>query len=329
MLGIGPWPEQPSDLGRGLPATPTIIAEQFALTAYDAHSPALTQDCRALDDEQEDCIPGVPVSTAIIERRPALRLANDGVLAAATRDIAGEVPVSFTYNGLAHAVMMATPADLEDFAVGFTLTQEIVQRAGDIGEIELRALPIGFLVRMTIPGDRFKALTERRRNLVGQTGCGLCGVVELTQAVHALRQIEEAPHMSRDGLFRALHESRSLQKLNAATGAMHAAFFVTPDGAPLLMREDVGRHNALDKLIGALAREGRDASGGYILLTSRCSYELVEKAVIARAPALVTISAPTTLAIARAEATHLTLIALARHDSVLVFNDPFGVFAGN
>lgn len=281
-----------------------------------------------MQDEQDDDLPGERVSIAIFEERPALRIASAECPASITRSIAGEVPVSFTYNGLAHAVMMATPSDLEDFAVGFSLTQEIVERAGDIGEIEVRELPIGFLVRMTIPAERFRALTERRRNLVGQTGCGLCGVVELTQAVHPLPPISRAPQVSRDGLFRALARSRGLQKLNEATGAMHAAFFVTPGGEPVLMREDVGRHNALDKLIGALAREGRDASGGYLLLTSRCSYELVEKAVIARAPALVTISAPTTLAIARAEAARLTLIALARPDSVLLFNDPFGVFAG-
>ena len=144
--------------------------------------------------------------------------------------------------------------------------------------------------------------------------------------MRSIRSIRR-PDISRTAIFRALGASRDLQALNKATGAMHAAFFVSPEGEPLLVREDVGRHNALDKLIGRMARDGTDAGEGFFLLTSRCSYELVEKAVIARAPALVTISAPTSLAVARAEAARLTLISLARPDSALVFNDPFGVFA--
>lgn len=281
------------------------------------------------DDNDNECIPGERVSTAIIEHRAALCVPYDRGAADTARAIVGEVPVSFTYNGLAYAVMMATPTDLEDFAIGFTIAREIVERAGDIGEIQVCELPSGFLVSLTVPAERFRVLTERRRNLVGQTGGGLCGVVELAQAVRPLPQIKEAPRITREGLFRALGQSGGLQKINEATGATHAALFVSPEGQPLMMREDVGRHNALDKLIGALAREGRDASSGFLLLTSRCSHELVEKAVIARAPALVTISAPTSLAIARAEAARQTLVALARPDSVLVFNDPFGVFAGD
>lgn len=284
---------------------------------------------RIVQDEADNDIPGERVSTAIMERHAAQRVPSDTGLAAVavSRDVAGEVPVSLSYNGLAHAVMMATPADLEDFATGFTLAQEIVAAPGEIADIEASELPIGFLVRMTIPPERFKALAGRRRNLVGQTGCGLCGVIELTQAVHPLTAIERAPHISREAIFRALAASRGMQPLNKATGAMHAAFFVSPEGVPLLVREDVGRHNALDKLIGGMARAGTDGGAGFFLLTSRCSYELVEKAVIARAPALVTISAPTSLAIARAEAARLTLVSLARADSMLVFNDPFGVFA--
>jgi FdhD protein len=283
-------------------------------------------------DEIEDELSGEPVSTAIVERREPLRIANPesgGQDAAAARDVAGEVPVSLSYNGLAHAVMMATPTELEDFAYGFTITQEIVQRAEEIESVEVLKLPIGFLAQVTIPPERFQHLTGRRRNLVGQTGCGLCGLVELEQAVHGLQPIAAAPDISRASIFRALAASRDLQALNRSTGAMHAAFFVSPQGEPLLAREDVGRHNALDKLIGCMARDGKSAAEGFFLLTSRCSYELVEKAVIARAPALVTISAPTSLAIARAEAAKLTLVSLARPDSALVFNDPFGVFAAD
>ena len=271
---------------------------------------------------------GEPVSTATVEHRIPLRIASDGAPDRATeRDIAGEVPFSLAFNGLAHAVMMVTPTELEDFVYGFSITQEIVGQAEEIEGIEIVKLPVGYLAQVTIPQERFQTVNERRRNLVGQTGCGICGLVELDQAVHALKAIEEAPRISRPAVFRALSASRDMQELNRATGAMHAAFFVSPEGEPLLVREDVGRHNALDKLIGRMAREKIDAREGFLLLTSRCSYELVEKAVIARAPALVTISAPTSLAIARAEAARLTLISLARPDSALVFNDPFGVFA--
>jgi FdhD protein len=271
---------------------------------------------------------GEPVSTATIEHRMPLRIASDDAPdRAMERDIAGEVPFSLAFNGLAHAVMMVTPTELEDFVYGFSLTQEIVGRADEIEGIEIVKLPVGYLAQVTIPQERFQTVTERRRNLVGQTGCGICGLVELDQAVHALKAIDEAPRISRPAVFRALSASRDMQELNRATGAMHAAFFVSPEGEPLLVREDVGRHNALDKLIGRMAREKIDAREGFLLLTSRCSYELVEKAVIARAPALVTISAPTSLAVARAEAARLTLISLARPDSALVFNDPFGVFA--
>lgn len=276
-------------------------------------------------------IDGIPVSTEMLETAQAVRIFNDGPTnldnAPAQREIAGEVPISLSYNGLAHAVMMITPTEIEDFAYGFTITQEIVETAKQIESMELRELPTGFLAQMTIPGDRFQLLAGRRRNLVGQTGCGLCGIVELGQAVHSLLPIDRRPKISREAVFRALSSSRELQKLNQATGAMHAAFFMSPEGEPILTREDVGRHNALDKLIGHMALGGMDAGEGFFLLTSRCSYELVEKAVIARAPALVTISAPTSLAIARAKAARLTLISLARNDNALVFNDPYGVFS--
>jgi FdhD protein len=279
-------------------------------------------------EDLDGALSGEPVSTATVEQRSPLRIASESETAdrGTGRDIAGEVPFSLAFNGLAHAVMMVTPTDLEDFVYGFALTQEIVHEAKEIETIEILKLPVGFLAQVTIPTERFKVLTERRRNLVGQTGCGICGLVELDQAVHALQPIEKAPQISRPAIFSALAASRDLQTLNKATGAMHAAFFVSPEGEPLLVREDVGRHNALDKLIGRMARDGTDAREGFFLLTSRCSYELVEKAVIARAPALVTISAPTSLAVARAEAARLTLISLARPDSALVFNDPFGVF---
>jgi len=284
-----------------------------------------------LAEDLDGELSGEPVSTAIIERRQPLRIMSEGGVAVdrvMQRDIAGEVPISLAFNGLAHVVMMITPTQMEDFVYGFAITQEIIRDPGEIQSVELIRLPIGYLAQIVIPQERFAVLSTRRRNLVGQTGCGLCGLVELDQAVHALKPIEAAPRLSRPAIFKALAASRDMQTLNTSTGAMHAAFFVSREGEPLICREDVGRHNALDKLIGAMARAGQDAREGFFLMTSRCSYELVEKAVIARAPALVTISAPTSLAVARAEAARLTLVSLARPDSALVFHDPFGVFAG-
>lgn len=279
-------------------------------------------------EELDGALSGEPVSTAIVEPMTPLRIGGGAGEADSPqpRDIAGEVPFSLAFNGLAHAVMMVTPADLEDFVHGFAITQEIVASAAEIESIEILKLPVGYLAQVAIPPARFSAMSNRRRNIVGQTGCGICGLVELDQAVHALAPIASAPRLDRPAIFRALGLSRDMQALNKATGAMHAAFFVSADGVPLIAREDVGRHNALDKLIGHMAREDIDARAGFFLMTSRCSYELVEKAVIARAPALVTISAPTSLAVARAQAAKLTLVALARPDSALVFNDPFGVF---
>src|SRR5262245_23713696 len=147
---------------------------------------------------------GEPVSTAIVEARKPLRIAGDGAASRQTdRDIAGEVPFSLAFNGLAHAVMMVTPTELEDFVYGFALTQEIVERAEEIEAIDIIKLPVGYLAQVTIPKDRFQGVTERRRNLVGQTGCGICGLVELDQAVHALAPIEKAPNISRPAIFKA------------------------------------------------------------------------------------------------------------------------------
>jgi FdhD protein len=244
-----------------------------------------------------------------------------------TRSVATEVPVSITVNGVGHAVMMASPHDLEDFAHGFALTDGIVQRADDVLSVEAHPVPTGILLKLEVTPARFAPFAERVRSVAGASGCGLCGVVNLEQAIRPLPMLSVQPVVQSAGLFRALEALGQYQPLNRETGAVHAAAFCNPAGDILAVREDIGRHNAFDKLIGHLLRERRDPASGFALLTSRCSYELVEKAVLAGLPLLATISAPTTLAIERARDSRLTLFSLARADSMLVAHDPFGQFS--
>lgn len=255
-----------------------------------------------------------------------VRVFADGRAEQALRPLAAEVPVSLTYNGIAHVVMMATPRDITDFAVGFSLAEGIVGAASEIAGVEVREVPPGLLVRVDIPASRAEKLIDMRRGLVGQTGCGICGVTELEHAIRALRPVGPPPVFTHAAVFRALAALPEHQSLNRETGAVHAAAFADAQGNILLAREDVGRHNALDKLVGALAGAGRNPASGFALVTSRCSFELVQKCASAGIPALAAISAPTDLAVDLARRAGLTLIALARRDSMLVFNDPSGLF---
>jgi len=261
-----------------------------------------------------------------VRRYAPIRIARDG-LAPGERNVAAEVPVSITYNGLAHAVMMVTPQDLEDFVVGFSLSEAIIERANEIESMDIREIDGGgYLAVLRVPQERFKNVALGRRNIVGQSGCGICGIIELENLVRPARPLGAPPKVSSDTLFKCLDELRGFQPINAATGAVHAAAFVK-DGEIIACREDVGRHNALDKLIGHLARSGQNAAAGLVLLSSRCSFELVQKTALAGAPMLVTVSAPTTFAVDLAQKLGLTLIALARSDSMLCFNDPHSFFA--
>ncbi len=244
------------------------------------------------------------------------------------REIAAEVPVSLTFNGVAHVVMMMSPQDFEDFALGFALTEQIIESPEELESIEIRKLDQGFVIQAIIPQARFSHLIEGRRNMVGQTGCGVCGVVELEHAIRDLPKVDAKPEASREAIFKALEDLTALQVLNAKTGAVHGAALVSPAGDILALREDVGRHNAFDKLIGHSMRTGLAHSEGFVLLTSRCSHELVQKAIVFGVPMLVTVSAPTTLAIELAKQSGLTLVALARSDSLLCFNDPCWVLSG-
>lgn len=254
---------------------------------------------------------------------PALRLSREG-RDAGSRTLANEVPAALEYDGNPYAVMMVTPADLEDFAVGFSLTERLVAKASDIARIDIRSATRGIAIDIRLEKPASARLMGRQRALVGQSGCGICGIQTLDEALPQLPPLERAPRVTSAVLFAVLERLTSHQPLNEATGAVHAAAFCQADGRIIVVREDVGRHNALDKLIGHLALNGTDVTEGFALLTSRCSYELVQKAVIARIPVLATISAPTELAVAIAHETKLTLVALARADSMLVFNDPFG-----
>jgi len=229
-----------------------------------------------------------------------------------TDHIAIEVPVALTYNRLSHVVMMATPADLEDFALGFSLTEGIIGGKDDL--LSTRVLPRdgGIEVAMTITEPWFDRLSTQRRNLTGRTGCGLCGAERIEQALRYPEPVGDHVRVSHAALQRALLDMQSHQPLQAATGATHGAAWCSLAGNVLTLREDVGRHNALDKLIGALTREGFDPQKGFVLVSSRASYEMVFKAATSGMEVLLAVSAPTTLAIEFAERCGLTLVGFAR-----------------
>jgi len=248
-----------------------------------------------------------------------LRIARTGS-EAGQRRIAEETAIAFTYGRATYAVMMATPKDVEDFAVGFSLTERIIDRAEDIAELDIMQLPLGIELRMTLSGDHDSALQARRRNMAGPAGCGLCGIESLEAAMHKPATVNSGLRIPPETVFRAMHELHARQPLNAETHAVHAAGFWSPsDNGFTAVREDVGRHNALDKLAGALARAGRDAQDGFIALTSRVSIELVQKAAAIGCPLIAAVSAPTGFAVRAAQDAGLTLIAIARDDSFEVF----------
>ena len=242
-----------------------------------------------------------------------------GVTSPGQRVVPEETAIAFSYNRFAYAVMMASPADLEDFAVGFSLAEGVAACREDIEDIEIVPAENGIEVRMWLNETRIEAFTKRRRFLTGPSGCGLCGLESLTQAMRQPKAVTSdfrVAAVDLGGAMRALH---GLQPLNAQTRAVHAAAFWQPDQGIVAVREDVGRHNALDKLTGALVRVGTDASRGAILLTSRVSVEMIQKASVAGAPVVVAISAPTALALRIAEQAGITVVAIARDDGFEVF----------
>ncbi|WP_445679172.1 formate dehydrogenase accessory sulfurtransferase FdhD [Radicibacter daui] len=227
--------------------------------------------------------------------------------------VAEEVPVALRFDGAASVVMMTTPADLDDFATGFAVTEGYVATAGDIAAMELVPGCIGYGVEITtVAGKAGERRAESQREISGRTGCGLCGVATLAEAVRNPKPVSCPREVAPDIMLAALDAMPAWQPLNAETRSVHAAMWCdTETGAIRLSREDVGRHNALDKLIGALLRGGQDPADGFIVMSSRCSFELVQKAAIAGVPALVTLSAPTALALQLAAASNLQLAARA------------------
>jgi FdhD protein len=233
--------------------------------------------------------------------------------------VAEEVAVALVYNGISHAVMMATPCDLEDFARGFSLSERIVDKPSEIFDIDVEPVGRGIEVRLEISGQRLAGLQERRRSLAGRTGCGLCGVESLAEALRPVQSVAHPGKVSAAAVRRAMADLPAQQRINKLNGATHAAGWATADGVLIAVREDVGRHNALDKLLGALAKTDEVRTGGFVVVTSRCSYEMVQKAAAGRAWAIAAVSAPTSLAIETARQAGLALIAFVRGDRMTVY----------
>jgi FdhD protein len=240
----------------------------------------------------------------------------------ATRKVPEETATAFTYNGSTHAVMMATPSDLEDFAVGFAITEGLIETKNEIASFEVVASELGVELRCWLRDDRAKAYSARRRSMAGPTGCGLCGIESLEEATRPAPFVPTTRQFASDQIVAAMATLAPAQKLNAETRAVHAAGFWTPTQGLVAAREDVGRHNALDKLVGALTRAGVSAAQGLVVMTSRVSIELIQKAARVGAPVLVAVSAPTAAAIRLAEASGITLVAVARGSDFEIFTHP-------
>jgi FdhD protein len=247
---------------------------------------------------------------------------RDGERTVSADVLAVEVPVALEYNGISHVVMLASPNDLEDFALGFSLTEGIIAQPSELYEAEVEQREDGLLVHLQIASERFVALKERRRNMTGRTGCGLCGTEALDQVRRVVTPVTHRQHFADHQLMAGMRAMQALQPLQQQSGATHAAAWMDAQGQVTLVREDVGRHNALDKLIGALVTRQTDLSTGALLITSRASYEMVQKAAIMNIGLVAAISAPTSFAVNLAESAGVTLIGFMRDHLYVIYTHP-------
>lgn len=254
---------------------------------------------------------------------PRIAFGRSGAVGVGTRRVPEETAVAVTFNGSSHAVMMATPADLEDFGIGFALTEGIIDGPGDVESVEVVDLDQGVELRLWIAEVRMARLAERRRRMAGPVGCGLCGIESLEEAMRTVPTVSAPLVLTPGEIAAAVAALAPAQTLGRETRAAHAAAFwhagPTPAGTLVALREDVGRHNALDKLVGALARSGVPAADGAVVVTSRLSVEMVQKTAVAGCGVLVAVSAPTALAIRAADTAGITLVGIARGDEFEVF----------
>jgi FdhD protein len=253
---------------------------------------------------------------------------RDGSVSEGTRTIPEETALALTYNGGTYAVMMGTPRDLRDFAIGFSLSEGIIQSPDDIDTLDIVDLDDGIELRMWLAPSRADRLSERRRHIAGPTGCGLCGIDSIAEAIRPAAIVAQGRSFAPREIMTAMQSVAPLQQINIETRAVHAAAFWMPARGIVALREDVGRHNALDKLAGAVAQEKVAAGEGMVLLTSRVSVEMVQKAAAMGAPLMVAVSAPTALAVRMADAASITLAAIARADGFEVFTHPGRIVPG-
>ncbi|MDM8355595.1 formate dehydrogenase accessory sulfurtransferase FdhD [Pandoraea communis] len=295
------------------------------------------QSARELRDEDAPAIaaPVCNVAPAAIDPQAltphatfAVRRFRRGTWQQASDELAEEVPVALEFNGISHVVMLATPADIEDFALGFALSEGILNDRRECYGVDVTATPLGITAHLEVSSRAFAGLKERRRNLTGRTGCGLCGTESLDQVLRPLPAAGQALRVSHAALAAAYAGLAQHQPLNGVTGAVHGAAWCSPQGEVLCLREDVGRHNALDKLIGALARDGQAFDSGFLLMTSRASVEIVQKAAQVGIPMVAAVSAATALAVRTAQAAGVALVGFVRGEQCVIYTGGAALDAG-
>ncbi|MGB1237726.1 MAG: formate dehydrogenase accessory sulfurtransferase FdhD [Pseudomonadales bacterium] len=245
---------------------------------------------------------------------------QEGTLTEREDNVIEERPVALVFNGISHAVMMTTPCDLEDFALGFSISEGILERRDQLFDIEVTTLAKGTQVDLSISAEKMVALKQRRRSTAGRTGCGLCGAESLASAIRDGRKLTAAAMPAAAAIQKAVSSLSSWQRIQSVTGACHAAMWCDNSGDMTLLREDVGRHNAFDKLLGAMTRQQLSSDSGFAVISSRASYEMVHKASFLNCSTLVAVSAPTSMAIEQARELNINLIGFARNGRHTIYN---------